>query len=120
MIHLTPDAVKEFNRLSQHRQYDLRQSRLRIGVQPGCCSDFSYSLAFDAIINDTDIAIDSQEIAVVVNRRDLDSLDGLTIDYSEDLMGGAFRFLNPNATYTSDCGNSFSLGAVESSPQADE
>lgn len=119
MIHLTPDAIKEFNRLGQYRQHDLSKTRIRVSVQPGCCSDLSYSLDFDPTINETDIAIDSTEILMVINSRDLAALDGLTIDYSEDLMGGAFRFLNPNATHTSDCGNSFSV-ATESSPQPDQ
>ena len=35
-------------------------------------------------------------------------LDGLHIDYSEDLMGGGFRFSNPNAAQTCGCGGSFS------------
>jgi iron-sulfur cluster assembly accessory protein len=34
-------------------------------------------------------------------------LDGLTIDYSEDLMGGSFRFENPNAVRTCSCGSAF-------------
>ena len=105
MIHLTPDAIKEFKRLGKHRQHDLSQSRLRIGVQPGSCSDFSYSLAFDSIVSDTDISIEGEELAIVVNQQDAEALNGVTIDYSEDLMGGAFRFQNPNATYTCDCGN---------------
>ncbi|MEM9219602.1 MAG: iron-sulfur cluster assembly accessory protein [Cyanobacteria bacterium P01_F01_bin.150] len=115
MIHLTSDAVKELKRLGKYRQEDLKQCRLRIGVQPGCCAGFSYSLSFDTAMDHDDIAIDSEEIAVVINRQDLNTLDGLTIDYSEDLMGGAFRFLNPNAFNTSDCGNSFSLPSADSS-----
>ncbi|WP_143438253.1 iron-sulfur cluster assembly accessory protein, partial [Hydrocoleum sp. CS-953] len=36
-------------------------------------------------------------------------LNGLTLDYSEDLMGGGFRFNNPNAKVVCGCGNSFSV-----------
>ena len=120
MIHLTPDAIKEFNRLGKHRQQDLRQSRLRIEIRPGSCSDFSYSLAFDSNVNDTDVSVDAEELAIVINQQDVEALNGLTIDYSEDLMGGAFRFQNPNATYTCDCSNSFSLTPLEPSSSADE
>ena len=116
MIHLTPDAIKEFSRLGKYGSPDASQPRLRVGIQPGCCSDFSYSLAFDDTTDDTDILIDTEDMNIVINRQDQEALNGLTIDYSEDLMGGAFRFLNPNATHTSDCGNSFSLTPVESSP----
>jgi Fe-S cluster assembly iron-binding protein IscA len=36
------------------------------------------------------------------------------LDYSEDLMGGGFRFHNPNAIETCGCGNSFRLETRES------
>ena len=121
MIHLTPDAIKEFKRLGKHRKQDLSQSRLRIEIQSGSCSDFSYSLTFDSALNGPDdVSIDGEALAIVISRQDVEALDGLTIDYSEDLMGGAFRFVNPNATYTCDCGNSFSLTPVESSPATDD
>lgn len=109
MIDLTSDALKEVQRLSRKHTSEQNPTRLRIGIQPGCCSDLSYALSFDAMFSNEDLAIDDADIPMVVRRNDLEFLKGLKIDYSEDLMGGAFRFLNPNATYTSDCGNSFSV-----------
>jgi len=50
-------------------------------------------------------------VSLVVAADQLDLLKDLTIDYSEDLMGGGFRFTNPLAQRTFGCGNAFSLRA---------
>jgi len=46
---------------------------------------------------------------VVIDDQSLDYINGLMLDYSEDLMGGGFRFHNPNAKHSCGCGNSFSV-----------
>lgn len=111
MIQFTAEAIQEIKRFGKQRHHDLSQENVRVGLQPGCCSDFSYTLSFeqddDATANDH--TIDCDGFTAIVSREYTEKLQGVTIDYSEDLMGGAFRYLNPNATYTSDCGNSFSI-----------
>ncbi|MBD0303495.1 MAG: iron-sulfur cluster assembly accessory protein, partial [Tolypothrix sp. T3-bin4] len=47
-------------------------------------------------------------VQIVIDTNSYNQINGLTIDYSEDLMGGAFRFQNPQAVATCGCGNSFS------------
>ena len=86
MITLTSDAVKEIQRLSRQHTDGETQTRLRIGIQPGCCSDLSYTLSFDTMLSDEDLAIDNIDISVVINRNNVEYLEGLKIDYSEDLM----------------------------------
>jgi iron-sulfur cluster assembly accessory protein len=53
---------------------------------------------------------ESSGIQVAVDGQSVKTLTGLTLDYSEDLMGGGFRFHNPNATASCGCGHSFSTG----------
>ena len=113
MINLTPEAINEVKRLGQQRHHNLTQEKLRIGIQSGCCAEFAYALSFDSRVNDADVQVDCGDIAVVLSAADRQVLQGLTIDYSEDLMGGAFRFLNPNATKTCDCGNTFSTEPLD-------
>ncbi len=106
MIHLSPAATSEIRRLlAKQRQ----QNKLfRIQVKPGGCSGFFYDIAFDqAMLGDQ--IYDCKGIIVVVDPQSLNYLNGFTLDYSEDLMGGGFRFHNPNATQTCGCGNSFSV-----------
>jgi iron-sulfur cluster assembly accessory protein len=49
----------------------------------------------------------SGDLEIFVDRDYANSLAGLEIDYTEDLMGGGFRFKNPQAVKTCSCGHSF-------------
>ncbi len=44
---------------------------------------------------------------VVVDPKSLMFVFGMTLDYSDDLIGGGFKFNNPNAASTCGCGQSF-------------
>jgi iron-sulfur cluster assembly accessory protein len=66
-------------------------------------------MEFDAELSPDDLVDDCGTVKVVVDSQQLNYLKGLTLDYSEDLMGGGFRFKNPNAKIGCGCGNSFSV-----------
>lgn len=107
MIHISKSAADEIRRLqSWQRQLD---ARVRLGVQAGGCADFYYTVGFDEAVHSSDMVYDCSGIPVVVDVESLNYITGLTIDYSEDLMGGGFRYHNPNAASCCGCGNSFSL-----------
>jgi iron-sulfur cluster assembly protein len=80
---------------------------LRIGVQYGGCSGFSYSMGFDSIKKEQDIEFALHGINVLVDRESKSLLNGTVIDYKESMMGGGFQIDNPNATVTCGCGTSF-------------
>jgi len=108
MISLSHTAVGEVKRLRSKRQpVDVF---LRLRVLSGGCSGLSYQVRFDQQRQPDDRLYESQGVQIVVDPQSLNYLNGLTLDYSEDLMGGAFRFYNPNATQTCGCGNSFTVG----------
>lgn len=107
MIHLNKAAASEIRRLQSRRQNP--NAKLRLGVQPGGCADLSYTIEFDEGMKPGDRVYDCSGIQVVVNIQSLNYINDLTLDYSEDLMGGGFRFHNPNATACCGCGNSFSM-----------
>jgi iron-sulfur cluster assembly accessory protein len=109
MITLSQAATDEIRRLQTKRQQ--QQARLRLGVKPGGCADLYYTLEFDDGVSSSDRVYDCQGITVVVDEASIKHLTNLTLDYSEDLMGGGFRFYNPNATETCGCGNSFRVKA---------
>lgn len=109
MIQLSQAALAEVKRL-QRRSADGNSSDmiLRLGVQAGGCSDFYYTLEFaTAPAADDRLWHCGNGLQVAVDVHSLRYLEGLTLDYSEDLMGGGFRFDNPNAEQHCGCGNSF-------------
>ncbi|NET02302.1 MAG: iron-sulfur cluster assembly accessory protein [Sphaerospermopsis sp. SIO1G1] len=106
MIHLSPAATNEIARLKLKQQ---PQILFRLQVKSGGCSGWIYDLAFDEVVNSEDQVIDIQNVQLVIDKETIKYIDGLTLDYSEDLMGGGFRFYNPIATSTCSCGNSFSI-----------
>ena len=107
MIHLSHSAVEEILRLKLRQQTP--QVFFRLGVQPIGCSGLSYLTRFDEHLQTDDQLYDCNGIQVAIDANSLTHLQGLTLDYSEDLMGGSFRFHNPNAIKSCDCGNSFSI-----------
>lgn len=105
MINLSKAAVEEIRRLQLRRQ--IPEAQLRLGVKIGGCAELYYTIDFDEMTNLGDRVYDCSGISVIVDEISLNSLQELTLDYSEDLMGGGFRFHNPNAIENCGCGNSF-------------
>jgi iron-sulfur cluster assembly protein len=107
MIHLSSAAIQEIERLkAKQPTYIL----FRLRVKSGGCADLFYDLAFDTTVQSQDQVLELHDIHVVIDSQSLSYINGLLIDYSEDLMGGGFRFHNPQAISTCSCGNSFSIG----------
>lgn len=107
MIYLSQAAIVEVLRLKA--KYKSPDYRLRLGTRSGGCSGNLYTLQFDSEIALDDHTLSCGEVEIVVNEANLAYIDNLTLDYSEDLMGGGFRFYNPLASSSCSCGNSFSL-----------
>lgn len=106
MIQISPTAAREIKRLQQSRKQP--ESLLHISVTPGGCSGLLYNLDLKQHQRDaTENIIETNGIAVIVEEQSTPYLLGVNLDYSEDLMGGAFRFSNPNAISTCSCGQSF-------------
>ncbi len=107
MIHLRPAAAQEIRRLLQQRPQST--NRMRIALQPSDCAEWAYSLGPADTVSGEDVTVNCGDLQVVVAKDSLPLLQDLTIDYSEDLMGGGFRFVNPQAQQTCGCGNAFSV-----------
>jgi iron-sulfur cluster assembly protein len=109
MIHLSQAAVGEVQRI-QSKSFN-SNALFRLGIESGGCADFYYTLTLDTTAAPDDQVFNCDGIQVVVDAQSWKYLDGLNLDYSEDLMGGGFRFHNPNAVSHCGCGNSFSVDA---------
>lgn len=82
---------------------------LRVSVDGGGCSGFSYKFDFAEAQNADDLLVERDGAQVVIDEMSLEFLRGAEIDYSTELIGAAFRVNNPNATAACGCGTSFSV-----------
>jgi iron-sulfur cluster insertion protein len=106
-ITLTASAAKRIAFLRDQEQ--VGDANLRIAVSGGGCSGFQYGLSFDDQTNPDDRVFERDGVGVVVDEISLDLLAGAEVDFTEDLMGAAFRINNPNAASSCGCGNSVSV-----------
>ena len=104
-VELTPNAVR---RILQVIEQKPEIGGLRLGVQGGGCSGFSYVMQFEAGPRPTDEIYESGGAKVFVDPKSLVFLRGMTLDYKADLMQQGFVISNPNAKSTCGCGTSFS------------
>ncbi|MEA5520336.1 iron-sulfur cluster assembly accessory protein [Limnoraphis robusta] len=105
MIQVTPSATREVLRLKS-KQKD-PSVLFRLGVESGGCCGLFYRMRFEPALQPDDIVYNCGAIQVVIDAQSLSHVEGLILDYSEDLMGGGFRFNNPNAAKTCGCSHSF-------------
>jgi iron-sulfur cluster insertion protein len=82
---------------------------LRVFVQGGGCSGFSYGFTFDEDKAEDDFEVELEGAKLLVDAMSLTYLSGANIDYKDDLTGSQFVINNPNATSTCGCGSSFSV-----------
>lgn len=83
--------------------------KLRVFVQGGGCSGFSYGFTFDEIANEDDMTMTKNGVSLLIDAMSYQYLAGAEIDYKNDLEGAQFVIKNnPGATSTCGCGSSFS------------
>ncbi len=87
---------------------DLSDYLVRISVQPGGCSGASYGMAFAGELEEGELELVANGVRLAVSPEHLALLNGLTIDFVDEMMGGGFKIHNPNASSTCGCGKSFS------------
>lgn len=82
---------------------------VRVGVVGGGCSGLSYQMDFDNELQATDQVFEDKGVKVVTDLKSFLYLFETTLDFSRGLDGKGFHFVNPNATRTCNCGESFSV-----------
>jgi iron-sulfur cluster assembly accessory protein len=85
------------------------KTALRVAVEGGGCSGFSYKFDLVDGRNDDDVAIEKDGATVLVDDMSLVYMGGSVIDFVDDLMGQSFQIRNPNAVAACGCGTSFSI-----------
>jgi iron-sulfur cluster assembly accessory protein len=102
---MTETAIKKVQHFLAQDE-SLGTKRLRVFVEPGGCSGFSYGMAFDDR-RDGDEEVTFDGFTVVIDANSLLYLKGVQIDYQEGIQGAGFNITNPNARSTCGCGHSF-------------
>ena len=82
---------------------------LRISVEGGGCSGFSYKYDLTGAAADDDFVIEKDGATLLIDQISLAYLDGSVVDFVDDLMGQSFQIRNPNAVASCGCGTSFSV-----------
>ena len=108
MINVTDKAKDRIIELRE-KEGKSNEHNIRVLVQGGGCSGLMYDLKFDAQIESADEVFEDKGIKILVDKKSLLYLLGTTLDFSDGLNGKGFQFINPNATRTCGCGESFSV-----------
>lgn len=105
-VELTEAAARRINKIVAA---DSTKNALRISVEGGGCSGFSYKFDLTGDRQPEDIAIERDGATVLVDDLSLVYMGGSVIDFVDDLMGQSFQIKNPNAVASCGCGTSFSV-----------
>ena len=108
MITVTEKAKQKAIELmsNENRPAD---SFIRVGVEGGGCSGLTYKLEFDNQLKADDKVFEDKGMKIVCDRKSFLYLVGTELEFSDGLNGKGFMFINPNASRTCGCGESFSV-----------
>jgi iron-sulfur cluster assembly protein len=107
-ILLSETAAREIKTIIKQQNLPEGETRLRVGVKGGGCSGFSYMLDLtEEPKSETDEELESHGIKILCDMKSYLYLNGVEIDFKDEIMGRGFVFKNPNATSTCGCGSSF-------------
>ncbi|MEO0328101.1 MAG: iron-sulfur cluster insertion protein ErpA [Pseudomonadota bacterium] len=96
-------------RISSILSGDTENIALRISVEGGGCSGFSYKFDLTNEQSDDDFVIEGEDAKILIDSMSLIYMGGSEIDFVDDLIGQSFQVKNPNAVASCGCGTSFSL-----------
>lgn len=109
MVTVSEKALQHLLEIMENEGITTDTHYLRVGVKGGGCSGLSYVMDFDDTTTEMDETIDLGKIKVVVDKKSVLYLFGTELDFSDGLNGKGFHWINPNASRTCGCGESFAL-----------
>jgi iron-sulfur cluster assembly accessory protein len=105
-VTLSETAARRLNAIARREG---RTVMLRVAVEAGGCSGFSYKFDLVDDADPDDLRVERDGAAAVVDVMSLALLNGSEIDFVVELAGAEFRVRNPNARSSCGCGVSFSI-----------
>jgi iron-sulfur cluster assembly protein len=107
MVTVSEGAAKKLNSLIEESGF--KTPFVRVAVKGGGCSGLSYDLSFDTDQQTGDTLAENNGVKILIDMKSLLYLFGTELDFSDGLNGKGFQFINPNASRTCGCGESFAL-----------
>jgi iron-sulfur cluster assembly accessory protein len=96
-------------RIAEIVSADASKQALRVSVEGGGCSGFSYKFDLVDDAEADDVVIAKGEAKVLIDSLSLVYMAGSEIDFVDNLLGQSFQIKNPNAVASCGCGTSFSI-----------
>jgi iron-sulfur cluster assembly protein len=104
-ITLSPEAIA---RVKQLIAKDGREGVfLRLGVKGGGCSGMEYVMKLETKRTPLDVETEVDGVTVITDSKSAKFLQGAILQFTNNLIGGGFKFENPNAGRSCGCGTSF-------------
>ena len=107
MVTVSEGAAKKLNSLIEESGF--KTPYVRVAVKGGGCSGLSYDLSFDTDQQPADTLAENNGVKILIDMKSLLYLFGTELDFSDGLNGKGFQFINPNASRTCGCGESFAV-----------
>jgi iron-sulfur cluster assembly protein len=107
MVTVSESAAKKLTSLIEESEF--KTPYVRVAVKGGGCSGLSYDLSFDTEQQSKDVLAEDKGVKILIDNKSLLYLIGTELNYSDGLNGKGFEWINPNASRTCGCGESFSL-----------
>ena len=114
-VTLTDEAVSRLKSVLDAQ--GAPEGALRVYITPGGCSGFSYGMNIELEPADDDNVVEQSGVRVVVDPFSSQYLEGAQVDFVDALMGGGFTVVNPNATQSCACGQSFETAGAAGAPK---
>jgi iron-sulfur cluster assembly accessory protein len=105
-VTLSDAAAK---RIATILRSDGHKNAMRVSVEGGGCSGFSYKFDLVDDANDDDLVLEKDSARVLIDSLSLVYMGGSEIDFVDNLLGQSFQIKNPNAVASCGCGTSFSI-----------
>jgi iron-sulfur cluster assembly protein len=110
MITISETALKHLKEIMKEEGISNDTHFLRVGVKGGGCSGLSYVMDFDDIKTEHDELVEAgDDLKVLIDKKSLLYLIGTELQFSTGVNGKGFEWVNPNASRTCGCGESFSM-----------
>jgi iron-sulfur cluster assembly protein len=106
MVTMTPAAAEKLSGILTQKGM-VETHALRVFVKGGGCGGMQYGMTFDDQQREDDMVWEQHGLRVLVDPTSLFYIEGASIDYVDNLMGGGFHIDNPQAVSACGCGSSF-------------
>lgn len=107
LVKVTEAAARKLDALREREESGA--AFLRVRVTGGGCSGLAYKLKFVNEPRQGDLMVAGQGTSLLIDTKSALYLKGMTLDYSDKLVAGGFKFNNPNAKASCSCGESFAV-----------